>query len=700
MIKSILSCVFFGSLASVIQAESLEKTFTVAVSNDVTHQMEMVQATFRYSTTTGLVGRLEGNRFVPVPFISPKHLYLLTDRMDMIRRLQTIQLPPIKIGSMTLSNAVNRIEELIRKADTSGQPPICVSYRDRKKPVGEVSIIPLDIPATNAFAILKLFNCYSCNLIKCSRDCIKTLPLNVMDNISEGNFFGPNHMDPDCCKSNVSVRAIPIVFARNGEVIVKLFGNEDWGCSIIRCYRVPPSFFKRYPSEVLFTKAIEDKMGLKNQFFVDFNRSFNLIRVDHGGSVNFGFDYDDQLSCFEEQMLAPFYETFNEWPKTCISVGQGNERMILAYSSEEESITGIWRYDAEKGVDGVLRDRFIPCKLPRGFFDVNSLQFLTHEEGLVTAGKTNEEWFAYATNAETVFRFDGQQFIPIPLDIPPKQEHAQPEDDINNLYPLLKYIVLPEVRITKGMTFTNALAYIEELTNLYLPSDRVQEIDGLACAGATTNRRIRIVLGQFKNKGPMKISSQKTNLVDCSINNRETSSALSANFITLDNLLSLVTSLFVDYKLYPLVDQKNAMIELVDFETYFSKASIKKEYVFHMSVGVNMPTLQDWERLFYEKNSIPRDYLRITYCSPLKVGIIKIQVIPGEYAVLVDELIQAVCLRYHTKRFTMEKQTTNGKKQLILVDNDTGTEWLYRTSYDTSGKRIERFEIQERVIIP
>jgi hypothetical protein len=575
-----------------------------------------------------------------------------------------------------------------------------VSYQDSKKPIGDVSIIPLDLPATNALAFLKLFNCHSCNLIKCSRDCKKALPLNVMDNISEVDLFGPNHMNPECCKSNVSVRAIPIVFARNGEVIVKLFGNEDWYCSVIRCYRIHPSFFKRYPSKTLFTKAIEDIMGLNNQFFVDFNPLINSIRVDHGGSVSFGFDLVDQLSYFEEQMLAPFYETFNEWPKTCISVGQGNERMILAYSSAEESVTGIWRYDAEKGVDGVLRDRYIPCKLPRGIFDVNSLQFLTREEGLATARKTNKEWFAYASNAGTVFRFDGEQFIPIPLNIQPKQEHAQPEEDTNNPYPLLKYIVFPEVRIPKGMTFTNALAYIEELTNLYLPSDRVQEIDGLACAGATTNRRIRIVLGQLKNKGQMKISSQKTNLVDCSINNRETSSAFSANFITLDNLLSLATSLFVDYKLYPLVDQKNAMIELVDFETYFSKVCIKKEYVFHMSVGINMPTLQHWERLFYENNAIPRDYLRITDCSPLKAGILKIQVVPGEYAVRADEIIQSVCLRYHTKRFTMEKQTTNGKKQLILIDSDTGTEWLYRTSYDTSGKRIERFEIQERAIIP
>ena len=133
MFKLALSCVLAGGLASLLQAESLEKTFTVAVSNTATHHIEMVPATFRYGSQNGGVARLEGTRFVPVPFIEDPSFQTRGEHTPVFwlavsNRLQRIQLPPIKIERTPMSKAIGMIEKLLQESDGTTNAPLKLSY--------------------------------------------------------------------------------------------------------------------------------------------------------------------------------------------------------------------------------------------------------------------------------------------------------------------------------------------------------------------------------------------------------------------------------------------------------------------------------------------------------------------------------------------------------------------------------------------
>lgn len=655
MFKIALSCVLLGSLASVLQAESLEKTFTVAVSNAVTHHIEMVPSTFRYGAQNGGVARLESNRFVPVPFVEnpsfqssrvpiPKMWLALSNR------LQRIQLPPIKIESTSMSKAIGMIEKLLQESDGSTNAPLKLSYyQDKRESEEDEYIVPLDLPATNAFALTQL--------LRRHKDLVKGKP---------------------------EIRSKLVL--KDGEDIVSLFGEIDV-CSYIRVFAVPNRFFKCYPTEEHIKAAVEAKIGLTNQFNFGFYRQINCLRVDHGGSAKCGRTPWEQLTYFEKQMLLPFYQSSATWTKTCVSVGDGDERILFAYASDDGSFGGIWRYCAVKGKDGVLRDRFVPCPIPLGFVDVEGLNFIAHGEGLDAAGEIKKECFIYTTHQGTVFRFDGQQFIQIDQEWQVPQETQKSSAQVE--YPLLKAIVFPEVDIPKGMPFTNALAYIEQLTNLYGPDQENLSRNSLA-----TNRRIRIVLGKTASRHHDYSSSTKPSQAALSTNNFDVCPAISVRFISLRDVLILITGL---YDLHPCFDQKEATIELMDYATYFRKASREKEYLLPARVGVRMPNLQDWERLFYEEYQIPRKELIIVSCSPLERGVLKIRAIPVPWSELVDDIVQVICKRY-SGRFKCERHVRDGGIRLVLIDHDTGTNQIYRTQIDPAGKRIERFELPEPVI--
>lgn len=639
MFKSILSCVLLGSLASVLQAESFENTFTVAVSNATTQQIEMVPLTFRYGDTNGLVGRVEGNRFVAVPFIEDTSFqspWIPTSKMWLAvsNRLQRIQLPPIKIESTSMAKAIGLIEKIIQDAEGPTNAPLKLSYyQDKKESEEDEYIVPLDLPATNAFALTQVLRRHK-----------------------------------ELVKDNPVRRSQLLLIA--GEDNISLF-SEIGSCSYIRVFALPNRFFKCYPTEEHLKAAVETEIGLTNQFFFGFYRQDNRLMVNHGGSLKCGRTPWEQLAYFEKQMLLPFYESSATWTKTCISVGDGNERMLFAYASDEGSFGGIWRYCAVRGEDGVLRDRFIPCPIPLGFIDVEVLQFIAHGEGLNAAGEIKKECFVYTTHQGTVFRFDGEQFIQIDAEWQVPQETQKSSAPVETEYPLLKAIMFPEVTIPKGMLFTNALAYLEQLTNLYGPNQ-----EDLSRNNTATNRRVRIVLGKTSPK------------------DFDACPAISTRFISLHDALFLIADV---YDLHPYYDQNEATIELMDYASYFRKASREKEYLFPARVGVRMPNFQDWERLLYEENQIPRKMLTIVSCSPLERGVLKIRVIPGPWSDLVDDIVQVICARY-SGRFTCERHVSDGGIRLVLVDHDTGTNQTYRTQIDPAGKRTERFELPKPLI--
>jgi hypothetical protein len=680
-----------GSLASVLQAESLEKTFTVAVSNAVTHHIEMVPTTFRYGATNGGVERLEDNRFVAVPFVEnpsfqtpwkpPSKMWLALSN-----RLHCIQLPPIKIESTSMSKAIGMIEKIIQDAEGTTNAPLKLSYyQDKRETMEDEYIVPMDLPATNAFALVQLLK-HQQALGKCSREC-KKKSINGFEFTSDSHDSPANNL-PACCKKQGKPVIRSQLNLKDGEEIVSLFGEIDV-CSYIRVFAVPNRFFKCYPTEEHIKAAVEAKIGLTNQFGFGFCRQINCLRVDHGGSAKYGRTPWEQLTYFEEQMLLPFYQSSATWTKTCVSVGDGDERILFAYASDDGSFGGIWRYCAVKGKDGVLRDRFVPCPIPLGFVDVEGLNFIAHGEGLDAAGEIKKECFIYTTHQGNVFRFDGQQFIQIDTEWQVPQETPKSSAHLEREYPLLKSTVFPEVDIPKGMPFTNALAYIEQLTNLYGPDQENLSRNSLA-----TNRRIRIVLGKTASRHHDYSSSKKPSQAALSTNNFDVCPAISARFISLRDVLFLITGL---YDLHPYFDQKEATIELMDYATYFRKASREKEYLLPARVGVKMPNLQDWERLFYEEYQIPRKELTIVSCSPLERGVLKIRVIPGPWSDLVDDIIQVICTRY-SGRFKLERHVRDGGIRLAWIDRDTDTEQFYRTQYDRTGKRTERFELPESVI--
>jgi hypothetical protein len=639
MLKIALSCLLFGSLASVLHVESHESTFIVGVSNAVTHRVDRVPSTFRYASTNGLVERLEGNRFVPVPFIEApsfqsSRVPIPKMWLAVSNRLQRIQLPPIKIERMTLSKAIGLIEKIIQDAEGSTHAPLKLSYyQDKRESEKDEYIVPLDFPATNAFALTQVLRRHQAL---------------VTDNPVR--------------RSQLSLIA--------GEDRISLFSEID-SCSYIRVLEVPNRFFKSFPIEEHLKAAVEAKLGLTNQFFFGFYRQDNRLMVNHGGSIKYGRTPWEQLAYFEEQMLLPFYQSSAMWLKTCVSVGDGNERMLFAYACDEGSFGGLWRYYAVKGEDGVLRDRFVPCPIPLGFVDVEALAFIAHGEGLDGAGEIKKECFVYTTHQGAVFRFDGEQFIQIESEWQLPQDTPKSSTNLENECPLLNEIMFPEVTIPKGMLFTNALAYIEQLTNIYGPNQ-----ENLSLNSPTTNRRIRIVLGKTSTKA------------------FDACPAISARFISLHDALFLIADV---YDLHPYYDQNEATIELIDYATYFRKASREKEYLFPARVGVRMPHLQDWERLFYEEYHIPRKELAIVSCSPLERGVLKIRVIPGPWSELADALIQNICTRY-SGRFTLERHVREGGIRLVWVDQDTDTEQFYRTQIDSTGKRTERFELPKPLI--
>jgi len=658
MIKSILSCVFFGSLASVIQAGSYEKTFSVAVSNTLTHQVEIMPLTFRYGDTNGLVGRMEGSRFVAVPFIEDPSFQTRGEHIPafwlaLSNRLQRIQLPPIKIESTSMSNAVGMIEKLLQASEGPTNAPLKLSYyQDKRETEEDECIVPLDLPATNAFALTKL--------LRRHKELVKDNPVR---------------------RSQLRLIA--------GEDIVSLFSEIDDCSSYIRVFAMPNRFFKCYPTEKHLKGAVEIKIGLTNQFDFCFYRQLNRLRVNHSGSVKYGRTPWEQLADFEEQMLLPFYKSSTTWRKTCVSVGDGNERMLFAYASDEGSFGGIWRYYAVRGEDGVLHDRFIPCPIPLEFVDVEALQFIAHGEELDATGKIKKECFVYTTNKGNVFRFDGQQFIQIDTECQVIEKTQKSSAHIEEEYPLLKSVVFPEVDIPKGTPLTNALAYIEQLINDYGPDQ-----EDLALNSPTTNRRIRVVLGKTVSQHHDHSSSTNHPQVELAKKGLDACPALSMRFFSLYDTLALISHL---YDLHPYYNQKEATIELLDYATYFRNASREKEYPFPARVGVRMPHLQDWERLLYDEYQIPRKELTIVSCSPLERGVLKIRVIPGPWSELADDIVQVMCTRY-SGRFTLERHVRDGGVRLVLVDQDTDTNQFYRTQIDPGGNRTERFEIPPTII--
>jgi hypothetical protein len=678
MFKFSLSYVLLGSLASVLQAESLEKTFTVAVSNAVTHHIEMAPSTFRYGAQNGGVERLEGNCFVAVPFMdnpSFQSPWMPAPKMWLAisNRLQRIQLPPIKTESTTMSMAIGMIEKILQESDGSTNAPLKLSYyQDKRGSEEDEYIVPLDLPATNAFALTQLLRRHQ-ELGKCSRDCKKESILRFK-RVKDSQDSSTDYL-PDCCKKQGKPLIRSRLNLKDGEDIVSLFGDFDT-CSFTRVYTVPNRFFKCYPTEEHLKAATNEKLGRIMQFDFSFGRLSNLVRVDHGGPLMPGRTFSEQLNYFEEQMLLPFYKSSATWTKTCVSVGDGDERILFAYASDDGSFGGIWRYCAVKGEDGVLRERFIPCPMPLGFVDKDTLQFYTHREGVDATGQIKKECFAYTTHQGAVFRFDGQQFIPITSECDPSSGHAlhAPPEETPSWF---KSIVIPEFNIQKGTSIHHAIAYLENL---------------LSSHGAPTNQHVRIVLIKGEKKKLGFSSVERSNPAGMFTNARAGLPALANRSISLHDALLLVSDIC---GLYPVFNKETATIELMDFDTYFRKTSYEKEYLFHMSVGVKMPTLQDWERLFYDEHKIPREYLRITLCSPLTTGIIKIRLLPGHYGEQADNIIQTACTKYHLKRFTLEHSQYEGET-LMLIDNDTGAERIYRASYDPTGKRNERFEIRER----
>jgi len=290
MFKIALSCVLVGSLASVLQAESCEKTFIVAVSNAATHHIEMEPSTFRYGAQNGGVERLEDNRFVAVPFIenpSFQSPWMPTSKMWLAvsNRLQRIQLPPVKTESTSMSKVIGMIEKLIQKSEGPTNAPLKLSYyQDKRESEDDEYIVPLDLPATNAFALVQLLK-HQQALGKCSRECKKN-SINGFEFASDSHDSPTNNL-PACCKKQGKPVIRSQLNLKDREDIVSLFGEIDV-CSYIRVFAVPNRFFKCYPTEEHLKAAVEAKIGLTNQFDFGFYRPSNRLRVDHGGSAKYG----------------------------------------------------------------------------------------------------------------------------------------------------------------------------------------------------------------------------------------------------------------------------------------------------------------------------------------------------------------------------------------------------------------------------
>ncbi len=82
-----------------VEPNAAVQTFPIAATNTVSGLLETVPVTFRLGGANGIVERLDGQRFVSVPFRGETGRG--DRRLEIIRRLRAIQLPEIVTERMT-----------------------------------------------------------------------------------------------------------------------------------------------------------------------------------------------------------------------------------------------------------------------------------------------------------------------------------------------------------------------------------------------------------------------------------------------------------------------------------------------------------------------------------------------------------------------------------------------------------------------
>ncbi len=390
--------------------------------------------TFRFGETNGVVERLKGDTFVPVPVAEPRLVvggptYYDDDEscpeLSNVNRLRQLELPEIQIKGSAFSNALSFITKIIHREDKEVQDPIEFKSWAQRTP-------DLTIPVTNAMGALLFF----CDLIG--------------DN--EREVY--KKLGKECPHRPVSFHM------RDNEII---FIGPDWDYDepVYRFYSMPNSFFdmfvkEEWLEEYLLLTLEKNTFKLRDDFsvkLVPFNKS---VRIRARVKV-----HDD----FCEKVVDPFWNKSLKTEKFShlMFKESGKSVLYLRGHSYEGVFSGVWRYDALKIKDGSLSDSFTFCELNNGMkneFVVGPASYL------VNAGGDSEfvnECFVLRSNDGLVTRLDGikGQVVQIQKPLIPLFRANAEYNAYTNTLNLLKRVVLPEFRFMDGPV-TNSLALIQQ----------------------------------------------------------------------------------------------------------------------------------------------------------------------------------------------------------------------------------------------
>lgn len=643
-------------LITVAYAEPVTQTFLVSVSNAMSGRLETVPVTLRFGETNGVIERLDGERFVQVPIRvksgdTSQEKAMDRERLNLIRRLQRIQLPALKSGPLTLSNAVELITDTIHRADMSTQVPIRLRYQDKKGPHRSTYLLPLDIPATNAFAVL-------CELS--TQSCLDRPPVRKTGEyqpVARSEEESPDLIAPVGWAYEGDWNSI-VVFIRDGCVVVKPFGIEDWYCGVTRFYEVPKCFFSRFASEVIFACLAKNRLGLSDEISFQFLRKSQRLRVDFCGTPKFGFDVFDQLAYFEEHVLAPLIgECEQPQQFTCIPVDDGQRRLVLARATHAGGFLGTWCYVAEQGVDGMWREAFEVCPLAVGRVDDERV-VLTQacvEEGqnkfFGRRPKRNVCW-AYTSDDGAVFRFEHDRFVPVECQPDPVPLHAKtdtaPKDKRASL---LDGVVVPDFRMIND-PITNGIAQIQAIID----------------ASPAPANQIRIVLN------PEGFPDAAT-----------TVSTLSTRFVNAHDLLKTLADITGLQLIY---NEQDKRAELVSQSVYTQRMSRVRTYQLPPRLWERLPTKEAWERLIGEDGCS----LFVDAYSPKTCSLAVRSAYGEDGLVVADNIVEGLYTAF-PGRFTLETNELRGRHEFVLTDTYRNIVRRYRSGIGKDGKRWERFEV-------
>lgn len=632
------------------------QTFPVTVSNAVSGKLETVPVTFRFGATNALVERFDGARFVPVPVAERDDALADAVRPDfnrvaLIRRLQSLPLPAITSGTISLSNAVELIAGHIRRADTTGLPPVRLLYRCRKGQTDDPYLLPLDIPATNAFEALwhlGRLNGFPLSALKGGATSASRR--------SEQNAVDP--FAPSAADRAVGAYSGIIVFIRDGCVVVKLFGDEDWYCSVMRRYEVPPSFFKRFAKEYDFTRFASEQLGLVDQLSCNFLRGIGALMVTFCGTPQFGFDEFDQLALFEEEVLAPLVSEYSVPQHLRLDlVDDGKSRTLLARAARNNTFLGVWRYEAETGSGGVRRDGFVPCPLDLGMVDDDRLE-LVHvsvpgrRSGWLGNPSPEASYWALTSHDGAAFRFEGGRFHRVASEPDPgavvAADAAAPEPDSAALF---KGVTVPEFTV-RNEHLSNGLAQIQA---------------AIDASPAPTNR-LKIVFN------PVGAPETVTNVP-----------ALSARSISIYDALKLLADVS---GLYRICSDQTRTAELLSHSSYTQRLSRCRAYLLPRRLCERMPAKTCWDELLADE----LQGVVVDAYSPEQRTLVLRSAYGQDGLAVADRAVEQALVAF-PGRFTLENKEVNGKGELLLTDTYRDIVRRYRSGIGKDGKRWERFEI-------